>query len=462
MKAALLSLSVLFTMNLSSSGQSFYFGADQSYVNEMEDCGVQYKENGEVKDVHKIFADHGCNLVRLRLWHTPNWYDQLNEGRRYSDLTDVIKSVRRVKQEGMKVLLNFHLSDNWADPSKQIIPRAWLPLVDNLPLLLDSLYGYITNTLEALHQSASLPDMVQIGNETNRGILLSPKQNEVWTLDWNRNAPLFNRAIDAVRDIEIKFGQEIKIILHVAGPKEVVWWIDQFVSHGVDDFDIIGMSYYWAWHKPTTIVETGQVISTLKSQYPDKEVLVVETGYLWTEENFDRANNIINEANPDYLPVSPQTQKRWLVDLSESVMAAGGSGVVYWEPCWVANNCWNQWDQGSHQDHATFFDQNHNLLKSGGIGWMEYPYATSISTLDHRNKVTIKTQDNSLEIFLSGYAPSANFSLQVIDTTGRIIHHENILSSHQLIKLPGVQGPLFVSIYQHTNLYFTKKILMIR
>ncbi|MCB0293059.1 MAG: glycosyl hydrolase 53 family protein, partial [Calditrichaeota bacterium] len=86
-RKALILLFMMITGPLSA--QSFYFGSDMSYVNEMEDCGVTYYEDGEAKDPYSIFADHGCNLVRLRLWHTPAWYDSLNQGKRYSDLADV-------------------------------------------------------------------------------------------------------------------------------------------------------------------------------------------------------------------------------------------------------------------------------------------------------------------------------------------------------------------------------------
>ena len=123
--------------------QGFLFGNDLSYVNEMEDCGVDYFEDGVQKDPYDIFGDRGCNLVRLRLWHTPSWYDTLNSGERYSDLNDIKLAIARAKQKGFSVLLDFHLSDNWADPSKQLVPLAWLPGVDDLELLKDSLYNYL-------------------------------------------------------------------------------------------------------------------------------------------------------------------------------------------------------------------------------------------------------------------------------------------------------------------------------
>ena len=131
--------------------QNFYFGNDLSYVNEMEDCGVVYQENNNPKDPFQIFADKGSNLIRLRLWHAPSWYDDLNNGQRYSDFQDVKKSIQRAKDAGMEVLLDFHLSDNWADPSKQLVPEAWLSVVDDLPVLKDSLYNYIFQTLSILN-----------------------------------------------------------------------------------------------------------------------------------------------------------------------------------------------------------------------------------------------------------------------------------------------------------------------
>ncbi|MBX2889528.1 MAG: glycosyl hydrolase 53 family protein [Saprospiraceae bacterium] len=358
-----------------TTGKDFFFGADLSYVNEMEDCGVVYKENGTTKDPYRIFADNNCNLVRLRLWHTPSWHDTLNAGKRYSDFQDVKKSIRRAKDLSMAVLLDFHLSDTWADPSRQLVPKAWEPVVDNLPVLKDSLYNYVSQTLLQLNAEGLLPEMVQIGNETNRGILLSPQVNNAgWSLDWNRNSQLFNTAISAVRSVEQTVGKKVKVALHVAAPAEAKWLTEGFWNAGVRDFDLIGLSYYWAWHKPTTITEAGSVVAELRQKYPSKDVMIFETGYIWTTQSNDAANNIISEVHPNYSPASPANQQKWLVDLTKEVMKRGGIGVIYWEPAWVSSPCWTQWGQGSHQEHATFFDFQNNVLPAGGMYWMTQKY----------------------------------------------------------------------------------------
>src|SRR5690606_26557634 len=121
-------------------------------------------------------------------------------GNRYSDLADVKRSIQRARAAGRDVLLNFHLSDSWADPVNQIAPAAWHPILDTLSLLQDSLYKYLYNALDHLAGQGLLPDIVQVGNETNRNILQAPGSQQFWSLNWPRNNLLFNSAISAVRD----------------------------------------------------------------------------------------------------------------------------------------------------------------------------------------------------------------------------------------------------------------------
>lgn len=355
----------------------FLLGADISYTNEMEDCGVVFKKGGEPKDPYELLADEGCNIVRLRLWHTPSWYDELNQGKRYSDLQDVKRSMIRIKAAGMKTLLNFHLSDTWADPQRQHIPAAWLKHLENLEVLKDSVYLHIHQSLTALMAAGLVPEMVQVGNETNIEIMQAHTEEQKKEIDWERNAALINAGIRAIRDFEKQTDTEIKVALHMASPAELDELLHGFVSHGVVDFDIIGLSYYWAWHKPTTIKETGQIIRKTKSLHPEKEIMIFETGYIWTQESNDQAPNIISETHPEYFPASPENQLKWLIDLSAEVARNGGSAVLYWEPTWVSSHCKTQWGQGSHQEHATFFDFENNVLENGGMDWFQERFVIS-------------------------------------------------------------------------------------
>ena len=412
-----------------SSAQQYFYGADLSYVNEMEDCGVQYRENGADKDVYDIFADHHFNLVRLRLWHTPAWYDTLNAGKRYSDLADVRKAILRAKASGMKVLLDFHLSDTWADPQKQVAPAAWNGVLGNLPLLQDSLRNYITATLLNLHQDNLLPDMVQIGNETNKGIVLTPAADAAnGPINWSRNAALFNKGIQAVRDVEVATGKKIRIALHIANPKDTEWLMPAFWNNGVRDFDIIGLSYYWAWHKPVTIEQTGEIITKLKNDYPGKSVMIFETGYIWTLQSNDQAANIITETHPDYHPASPQSQRQWLVDLTQEVINRGGEAVMYWEPAWVSTPCYTPWGQGSHQEHAAFFGFSNNALLNGGITWPEHRFeglpeeAPDTRTLEAR----FPAGGSAIELELSGWNGADTVAIAVFDSLGRRVTERSI------------------------------------
>lgn len=458
-------LAVIFISSLQAIGQGFLFGADLSYVNEMEDCGVVYKENGSPVDPYQLFADHNCGIVRLRLWHTPAWYDNLNGGQRYSDLSDVRKSILRAKSANMQVLLDFHLSDNWADPQKQRVPATWEAVVGNLPLLKDSLYNYVKATLLSLHADGLLPDMVQIGNETNKGILLSPQQdNGPWVLDWPRNAALFKRAIEAVRDVETQTEQPIKVALHIAGPADSGWLMQGFWNNGVTDFDVIGMSYYWAWHKPTDIADAANVVAQLKQSYPGKEVMIFETGYIWTTQSNDAAANIIGETHPNYTPASPENQRKWLVDMTQAVISKGATSVMYWEPAWVSSTCSTQWGQGSHQEHATFFDFDENLLPAGGMGWMEHNY-TGINPVNEPIKpysfeVYPDSSGRLLNMRFSGIDEDMSLKINLFDAQARLVASQTMdANSPNGFTLPDLStGIYYLAVFAEGNALGTKKV----
>lgn len=326
----------------------FYYGADLSYVNEMLDCGAVFKDNADLtKDPYTIFSEAGANLVRVRLWNNPSWTD-------YSDDEDVKKTISRAKEEGMAVLLDFHYSDTWADPAKQIIPQAWKSELNNTEALGELLYEYTYDVLQNLAGEGLLPEMVQVGNEINPMIL---QEEELKPMDWARNAYLINKGIQAVRAVSAETKQEIGVMLHIAQPENALWWFEQASENGITDYDWIGLSYYPLW-SDYKLNNVGDAFKKLITTYK-KRLMVVETAYPYTMVNIDPANNILDEkALISGYPATQQGQLDYLNALQKIIQSSGGEGLVYWEPAWVSTGCSTLWGQGSHWDNATLFDHD--------------------------------------------------------------------------------------------------------
>ncbi|MFN8371360.1 MAG: glycosyl hydrolase 53 family protein [Anaerolineae bacterium] len=344
---------------------TFYLGVDLSYVNEMEDCGAIYHVDGEARDPYQIFYDYGANLVRIRLWHTPTWTE-------YSTYDDVVRSLSRAEALGMDTLLDFHYSDTWADPGKQTIPAAWADITD-LNELGDALYQYTYDTLTALDALGLMPDMVQVGNEINSEILRA-ENTSGYPIDWERNAFLINKGIQAVRDAGATAEQAPRVMLHIAKPEEVEGWLLAAERAGVTDYDIVGISYYpgWSVHSIETV---GSTINQLRYRF-NTDVMIAETAYPWTLAGVNEsASNILgSDFLMDGYPATPEGQRQFLIDLAQAVFDAGGLGIIYWEPAWVSTSCRTLWGQGSHWENATFFDFNNDNEVLAGIEFLQHEY----------------------------------------------------------------------------------------
>lgn len=388
MKKTFFTILILLTTTAHYSQESL-LGVDLSYANEMNDCGANYTEHGATKDVYQIFADHQADIVRLRLWHTP-------DSSSYSTYSDVKRSIIRAKDAGMKVLLDFHYSDTWADPSKQTRPAAW-NAVSDLNILSDSLYNYTYRVLSDLNNEDLLPEYVQIGNETNGNILVEPGE-PLYPLDWSRNVQLFKAGINAAKAVS----SEIQTVIHIADPSQATWWFNTAFEHNLNNFDIIGLSYYPEWHQ-VNISQVGEIVQNLKASH-NKPVWIVETGYPWSLENNGDAGNILGEASllPGYAnPPTTNSQKNFLINLTYEVLSNSGLGVIYWEPAWVTTDCATLWGIGSHNENATFFDFNNQLHE--GIDFLAYDYTQEPSTTSQVNfYVNMTGVDVSEGVFVTG------------------------------------------------------------
>jgi len=349
----------------------FYFGADLSYVNQIMDYGGVYKDDGVVKSPYQIVKDHGTKLVRFRLWHNPVWTKEVYTpagDQMYNDIADVARAIQLSKAQGLAVLLDFHYSDTWADPGKQNIPAAWQE-IETLDVLEDSVYNYTRKTLDYLEGKGLMPEFVQIGNETNCGMLSTNVPSgfppcSVCTGNWENAGKLINRAMTAVKDATVSSSVKAKTILHVADPKNVEWWFGNMITNGhVTDFDIIGFSYYPLWHTTVTIDQLSGKIALFKSLY-GKDVMILETAYPWTTSGEDSYNNAFGtEAAIAGYPKSKQGQMDMMIKLTQEVLDGGGTGIIYWEPAWISSAMKDMWGTGSSWENCTYFDFDGNAME---------------------------------------------------------------------------------------------------
>ena len=413
MKNIILFLLLLFLTKNAAESQTFYKGADLSFVKELEACGVQWKENNAVKDIFDIFKDNGANLIRFRIWHTPT------SGR--NGYSDTESQISRAKAKGFKILLDFFYSDTWADAGTQKCPAAWLSVVNNNTVLADSLYNYTKKVLQTLKDKGLMPEFVQVGNETNGGMCLGGTGTVQWPVDWSKQTLLFNAGIKAVRDVDAT----TKIILHIADPANAVWCAGQFSTNGVTGYDILGVSYYPIWHTSKTINDFGTIISNIKSTY-QKDVMVVETGLPWTNSYDDNTTNVMNGVPSGYgSSPSPEIQSQWLIDLYNKMVSVGGIGIVYWEPDWVAShvaNCPSDFG-GSTWENVALFDFSNNLMPTGGIKLYQQGTGTSVPTVNAGNlSLQVFPNPTSADLTVQFNASSVTNSLVgIYDLQGRKI-----------------------------------------
>ena len=371
----MLTVIVLAIMTLPGYAQDIWRGVDLSYVNELEDCGAVYRYQGQAADPYAIFADKGANLVRLRLWHSPDWTE-------YGTLADVTRSIRRARQHDMAVLLDFHYSDDWADPGNQIIPAAWRT-AKTTEELAGLLHDYTYKTLTTLAGQGLLPEYVQVGNEINTELLLTEEAPEHKPINWERNVVLLNAGISAVRKAGQDGGKAIGVMLHVAQPENVPSWLASAIGAGIRDFDLIGVSYYAKW-STTPFNRVEETVRRLRHRY-GKDVVIVETAYPWTLGYNDSANNILGaDSLVDGYPATQDGQRRILIDLMRAVLTGGGLGVVYWEPAWVSSRCRTRWGQGSHWENAALFDFRPGNLHQGA-DFLSHDYSGEVQPVQDDN-----------------------------------------------------------------------------
>lgn len=368
----------------SNINSDFIKGADISMLSELEKDGATFYYDGVQQDPLEILQQNGVNYVRLRIWNDP--FD--SQGNPYgggtNDLDTTIELAKRAKKLDLKVLLAFHYSDFWVDPGKQNIPKEWQDY--SFEEMNIALYEYTRYVMTEMYRHDVFPDMVQIGNEINGGILWPHGQS--YGQDGNefdRLSTFLNSGIQAVSDVSNTYAdaQMPQIMLHLAngGDHEVFrWWFDEIVRRDVE-FDIIGISYYPYWDG--TIGDLKYNMDRIAQAY-GKEIIVVETAYGFTLENGGGISNIFGgdqEIAGGY-PATVQGQYDFLRDLMNAIKNVPnqqGIGMFYWEPLWIPsqNVGWttqagldylgDRGEIGNAWDNQAMFDFNGNALDSLGV-----------------------------------------------------------------------------------------------
>jgi len=338
---ALVTSDSLYVEKVENLPEDFIMGMDASCVPSLEAGGVKYYDHdGTEKDVYQILSENGINYIRVRVWNDP--FD--GEGNGYGggncDIENAIAIGKRATQYGMKLLVNFHYSDFWADPGKQMVPKAWKNMkIDEKS---EALYQYTKDCLQKLVDAGVDVGMVQIGNETNGAMC---GENSSALGGWKKIMQLMSAGSRAVREV----CPDALVAVHFANPEKIT----NFDSYGKNleyyqvDYDVFASSYYPFWHG--TLDNLAQVLSKIANTY-GKKVMVAETSYAFTAEDTDFYGNTIGEGGgivKDY-PFTYQGQANLVRNVIDTVAnkTTNGIGVFYWEGTWIPAGG-NSWEENS-------------------------------------------------------------------------------------------------------------------
>ena len=354
----------IFVTPVEGISDDFIKGMDISSVLVQEASGVKYyDEEGKETDLFKVLADAGINYIRVRVWNDPYDADGNGYGGGNCDVNTAAEIGKRAAKYGMKLLVDFHYSDFWADPNKQMAPKAWESMFVNQKET--AIYEYTKESLNTIIKAGADVGMVQIGNEINNGVAGEKNSKNICTL--------LRSASKAVREVSA----DIKIVVHYTeiDSIDVVRQKADMLKTNEVDYDIFGVSYYPYWHG--TLENLTNVLKTVEDEY-GKETCVVETSYMYTGEDGDCFGNSLaaEDALDDY-PVSVQGQATCVRDICQAAVDGGALGVFYWEGAWIpvgsdyeANKeLWEKHGSGWASSYSVEYDPSDAGYYYGGCSW---------------------------------------------------------------------------------------------
>jgi len=391
-------LTALSALCVSVQAQQHLVGGDISLLPSYEKYNTPYYNTSgtKINDVVTYLHDEcGWNACRVRLFVNPS--DPNQEGV-VQDVAYAKDLCKRIKEAGMKLMIDFHYSDTWADPTAQSIPSSWKTNTSN-EALADSVYQYTKRSLTQLKEAGAEADYVQIGNEISYGMLWRNTSDKVYPSQsksqnataWARLSQLLNKGCQAVREV----CPNAKIVIHTERAKEKTQTVNFYNYISDVDYDIIGLSYYCFWHGSLSTL--GGTLDALKSSFPGKEVQIVETAYYY--QYYPSTSDYVN-----YTSVWPATetgQQQYVKDLvNELKQHDNAKGLYYWFPeengnggaSWNANtivikNWLNRglWNDNTHKALKALYELKELRAGDASIeGVTEEQTVSGIYSLDGR------------------------------------------------------------------------------
>ena len=358
----------LYVRRVDDLADDFIMGCDISSVISLENSGVKFYDwDGNENDLFDTLKKSGINYIRVRIWNDPFDADGNGYGGGNCDIETACMIGKRAADAGLRLLADFHYSDFWADPSKQMCPKAWVGM--EIEDKKKALYDYTKDCLNRLKAAGADVGMVQLGNETN-GMMSGEKV-------WMNIYYLMAEGSRAVREVL----PGALVAVHFTNPESSDRMLDYAskLAYYELDYDVFASSYYPYWHG--TLDNLTSVLSQISEKY-GKKVMVAETSYAYTLEDGDGSGNSIGDVvtyEKPY-PFTVQGQSRELRDVIEAVTKVGesGIGVFWWEAAWIPvpggsweerSALWEKYGSGWASSYSAGYDPDDAGKYYGGCAW---------------------------------------------------------------------------------------------
>ena len=354
--ANLLLVVLTFAVN-AAAAQGFMAGADLSLLTYFESNGITYKSNGQAGDAIGILKNQGINCIRLRLFTSSAAQAQNDPYNYLNNLAYTVPLAVRVKSAGLKLLLDFHYSDTWADPGHQAIPTAWTNLT--FTQLVQQMHDYNSNCIAAFKAAGALPDCVQVGNEITSGFLWPVGEvggSYETPAQWSQFAQLLTAAIQGIKDAAGASPPQIVIHIDRGGDWDTTkWFFDNLIQTQHVQFDLVGESYYPFFHGPLTNLST--CLTNAAARY-GKPVMVAETAYPWT--------NSVWASPVSGIPSTTNGQAQFVVALAQVVKSVPNNlsaGIFWWGAEYQKLSGVNE----AGYNTTSFFDARGNVMPAANV-----------------------------------------------------------------------------------------------